>query len=103
MVLISTLISPPYSTPKLRLQGERLLFWTQIPIYPVPATFKWLWGLPRKFRITKPETKQMSLFPGLIREPIARMEDTQIVDVLDVAFLEVQCRTVRLSSEMQSI
>lgn len=45
----------------------------------------------------------MSLFPGLIREPIARMEDTQIVDVLDVAFLEVQCRTVRLSSEMQSI
>lgn len=31
----------------------------------------------------------MSLLSGLIREPIARMEDTQIVDVLDVTLLEV--------------
>ena len=45
----------------------------------------------------------MSLFSEFICEPIARMEDAQIVDVLDIAFLKIQSGTVLIGGEVQGI
>ena len=64
---------------------------------------QWCRGLPRVLRIPKPEPQQVSLFSRFICKPIAGMKDAQVVDVLDVALLEVQGGTVLLSSKVQGI
>jgi hypothetical protein len=64
---------------------------------------QWSRSFPRILGIPKPESQQVSLFSRLICEPIARMEDAQIVDVLNVAFLEIQGGTVLLSGKVKSI
>lgn len=44
-----------------------------------------------------------ALFPNLILKPIPRMENTQIVNILHIALLEVQQRGVLLGQEMQGV
>ena len=60
-------------------------------------------SFPCILRIPKPEPQQVSLFSEFICEPIARMEDAQIVDVLDIAFLKIQSGTVLIGGEVQGI
>jgi len=45
----------------------------------------------------------MPLFPRFICKSIARVEDAQVVDVLDVALLEVQRGTVFIGSKVQGV
>lgn len=45
----------------------------------------------------------MSFFSRFISESIARMEDAQVVDVLDIALLEVQGGTMLLGGKVQGI
>lgn len=64
---------------------------------------QWSRSLPRILRISKPESQQMSFFSRFISESIARMEDAQVVDVLDIALLEVQGGTMLLGGKVQGI
>jgi hypothetical protein len=46
-------------------------------------------SLPRILGVPKPKSQQMSLLSQFICKPVTRMEDAQVVDVLNVALLEV--------------
>lgn len=95
--------STAHCFPDLRLKGENLFLRSQVSIHCIPTTMKRCRSLPRILRITQPESQQVPLLSRLICESITRMKDAQVVDVLDIAFLEVQSGTVVIGGEVQGI
>lgn len=51
----------------------------------------------------KKKKKKNILLSRSIAESFPSLKDTQIIDVLDIALLEVQCSTVLLSAKAQRV
>ena len=95
--------STAHCFPDLRLKSENLFLRTQVPVHCIPTAMKWRRSLPGILRIPKPESQQVPLLSRLICETVARMKDAQVVNVLDIALLEVQSGTVLIGGEVQGI
>ena len=102
------------------LERKCLFFHSDVFEHSIPANLQRSRSLPSIFRIAQPESQEMtpgdnsltgfqydqnvhSLFPRCILEPISGMEDTQVIHILHIAFLEVQGSTMLLSQKMQCI
>ena len=101
--LLALASSAQTCTPNVRLKWEDLCLLLDIFIHFIPTPSQRTRRLPRVLRISQPQPDQMSLFIFRVCEPVARMENAQVVGKLHITFLEVERDGILLSQEMQRV